>query len=195
MRFEKGQSPWNKGIKGLQSHTTETKQKMSTTRTGRVCSEEHKLNLSLSQKGRKLTDTHKRKLCYAKLGKVLSPEHRLHMSIAQKRNGNKPPVRRGADNNKWRGGITNVHKAIRNSSEYAKWREQVFRRDDYTCQACGQHGGDLQADHELPFALYPDLRFEILNGRTLCVPCHKVTPTFGMRALKDDLMPQNKPYL
>ena len=35
------------------------------------------------------------------------------------------------------------------------------------------------ADHELPFAYFPDLRFEVLNGRTLCETCHRKTPTFG----------------
>lgn len=60
-----------------------------------------------------------------------------------------------------------------------EWRKHVFQRDDYTCQACGQRGGKLNADHELPFSLFPDLRFEILNGRTLCVYCHRKTPTFA----------------
>lgn len=35
----------------------------------------------------------------------------------------------------------------------------------------------IVVDHELPFALYPDLRFEVLNGRSLCEPCHRKIPT------------------
>jgi hypothetical protein len=91
--------------------------------------------------------------------------------------------RAGPNNNLWKGGVTPVNQVIRTSVEYKKWRKCVFDRDDYTCQACGERGGKLQADHELPFALYPDLRFEVLNGRTLCVPCHKKTPTYGSRAI------------
>jgi len=88
-------------------------------------------------------------------------------------------VRKGEANNKWKGGITPINEKIRKSPEYKVWRIRVFTRDRFTCQACGQVGGVLNADHELPFAFFPELRFEVLNGRTLCVPCHKRTPTFG----------------
>lgn len=88
----------------------------------------------------------------------------------------------GERNNKWKGGITPINQQIRTSAEYKQWRKHVFNRDDFTCQACGERGAGLHADHELPFALFPDLRFEILNGRTLCVPCHKLTPTYAGRA-------------
>jgi 5-methylcytosine-specific restriction endonuclease McrA len=80
--------------------------------------------------------------------------------------------RRGPANNKWRGGITPVNAAVRNSTEMKKWRLQVFSRDDYTCQMCDKRGGDLHADHIKPFSLFPDLRFDVDNGRTLCIQCH-----------------------
>ena len=28
-----------------------------------------------------------------------------------------------------------------------KIQKQVFERDNYTCQMCGQYGGNLQVDH------------------------------------------------
>ena len=87
--------------------------------------------------------------------------------------------RSGSNNAAWKGGVTPWIRALRASTQYGKWREQVFRRDDYTCQSCGQRGGKLNADHELPFSQFPDLRFELLNGRTLCESCHKKTPTYG----------------
>ena len=62
---------------------------------------------------------------------------------------------------------------LRNSKEMKQWRISVFTRDDFTCQKCGQRGGKIEADHDLPFALYPGLRFEVLNGQTLCVRCHR----------------------
>lgn len=72
----------------------------------------------------------------------------------------------------------------RRSVENKIWREKVYQRDDYTCQHCGERGGKLNADHIKPFSLFPELRFELSNGRTLCVPCHRKTPTWGGNAGK-----------
>lgn len=69
--------------------------------------------------------------------------------------------------------ITPQNKRIRFSLEYALWREAVFKRDDWTCQHCGKRGGDIQADHIKPFSTHPELRFELSNGQTLCLKCHK----------------------
>src|SRR3990167_1065495 len=82
----------------------------------------------------------------------------------------------------WKGGITPIHQKIRNSKEYADWRTAVFQRDDYTCQECGSRGYKLNADHIKPFTYFPELRLVIENGRTLCVPCHRKTPTYAGRA-------------
>lgn len=73
---------------------------------------------------------------------------------------------------------------IRKSLEYRLWRESVFERDNYTCVLCGAHNGNgkavvLQADHIKSFALYPELRVAIDNGRTLCLECHRATPNYG----------------
>ena len=81
----------------------------------------------------------------------------------------------------WKGGITPINFKIRQSLEYKLWREAVFLRDKFTCIWCGQVGGKLNADHIKPFALFPELRFSIDNGRTLCVSCHRTTETFGGR--------------
>lgn len=73
---------------------------------------------------------------------------------------------------------------IRRSEAYKHWRTTVYSRDDFTCQLCGIKGGKLHADHVKPFALFPDLRLEISNGRTLCKACHLKTPTYGGRTHK-----------
>jgi len=104
-------------------------------------------------------------------GRIISEQQRKDISetLRGRYTGDKSPS--------WKGGITSENHKIRSSFEMKLWRKQVFTRDNFTCQACGQIGGELRADHELPFALYPDLRFEVLNGRTLCDPCHKKIPT------------------
>jgi len=87
--------------------------------------------------------------------------------------GKKYPQITGPLNNKWKGGVTNLNDKIRKSLLNKLWRETVFKKDDYTCQLCGKHGGDLHAHHLKPFAIYPELRFALDNGQTLCIPCHR----------------------
>lgn len=83
-------------------------------------------------------------------------------------------------------GKTPESKKIRSSLAYKAWRTLVFERDNYTCLHCGIKNEKglgktvyLHADHIKPFAMYPELRFDVLNGRTLCEECHKKTDTYG----------------
>lgn len=66
----------------------------------------------------------------------------------------------------------NVHKE-RTCAKYRLWRTTVFQRDNYTCQLCGQKGGKLNAHHIKRFAKDIANRFNVANGVTLCVDCHK----------------------
>ena len=79
---------------------------------------------------------------------------------------------RGENNPSWRGGKSTELHRLRVSAAFKEWREFVFERDDYTCRECGQRGGVLHPHHIKPFAKYPDLRFDVSNGVTLCVGCH-----------------------
>lgn len=88
----------------------------------------------------------------------------------------------------WKGGITPINESIRKSAEYKQWRQNVFIRDNYSCVNCGCRGGNgksvkLQADHIKPFSLYPELRFNLNNGQTLCIDCHFKTETYGAKIL------------
>ena len=74
-----------------------------------------------------------------------------------------------------------LNRRIRYSKRMSMWRVAVFERDNYTCQSCGKRGGYLEADHIKPFARFPELRFELANGRTLCRPCHISTDTWGYK--------------
>jgi len=80
-------------------------------------------------------------------------------------------------------GKTPKNESIRHSAAYKSWRTLVFERDNYTCVFCKVVGGLLHADHIKPFAFFPDLHFDISNGRTLCKPCHLKTHTYGNRKL------------
>ena len=79
----------------------------------------------------------------------------------------------------WKGGITSERKKLYFSKEYKLWRESVFRRDNFTCIWCGTKGERLNADHIKPWCNFPELRFAIDNGRTLCDSCHRKTDTYA----------------
>ena len=74
----------------------------------------------------------------------------------------------------WKGGITSENSAIRNCTEMKYWRISVFERDNYMCVKCNEKGGKLNAHHIKKFSLYPELRFDVSNGLTLCSHCHKI---------------------
>ena len=63
-------------------------------------------------------------------------------------------------------------KAGRDSSAYGRWRDAVFERDNDTCQNCGNYCVQMYAHHIAPWASYPELRFSVDNGVTLCQRCH-----------------------
>ena len=90
-----------------------------------------------------------------------------------------------------------LYKAIRNHFKYHKWRLEIFKRDNFTCVLCGKKSPRIiHADH-YPIRFIDIVRgnnintldeadackdfWDTKNGRTLCVPCHKKTDTWGGR--------------
>lgn len=92
--------------------------------------------------------------------------------------------------------VTPLRRQIRSCFLYRQWRADVYTRDNFTCVLCGKRGGELNADH------FPKMFVEVLreyniktydeaisceelwslnNGRTLCVLCHRDTPSFKRR--------------
>lgn len=65
----------------------------------------------------------------------------------------------------------------RNTPAYRRWQTMVFKRDGFRCVICGSQE-DLVADHIKSAYLYPNLRYVVSNGRTLCKRCHS---KIGMR--------------
>lgn len=177
-----------KGVK-LSSFSEEHKRKISESKKGKnhpmfgkKLSEEWKRKIGESGKGRKLSEETKKKMSlsaigkkgtYGNLGKPMSMENRLKQGL----------MRKGDKCHFWKGGVSKENVIIRSSLEYRLWRESVFKRDNYTCLVCGIHSGlgkrvELNADHIKPFSLYPESRFDINNGRTLCKMCHTKTDSY-----------------
>lgn len=133
-----------------------------------------------------------------KKGHVISNVVRLKMRATHKRIGTRPPIniRYGAKNNFWKGGVTSLYNQIRGSFKYRQWRSDIFTRDKFQCIFGGKkHGWELHADHikqmalivkenkikTLKEAMECNELWDINNGRTLCVPCHKKTDTYLKR--------------
>lgn len=53
-----------------------------------------------------------------------------------------------------------------------KWVNAVISRDKATCQHCGTINVELHAHHLKSYKDFPELRFEVSNGITLCFKCH-----------------------
>lgn len=85
----------------------------------------------------------------------------------------------GKDNPGWKGGITSKNAILRSSYEMNCWRRAVFERDNYTCRGCGIRGNKLHAHHVLSFSKFPNHRFDVDNGLTLCKSCHKKTDNYA----------------
>ena len=142
---------WNKGIPWSEI----VKDKVSKSKKGKTS------NFT----GKKHTKESNLKNSLAHLGKKRSLESRRKQGQSIK----------GEKSYLWKGGISKTNRTERanfmNTLEYVTWRRFVFKRDNYTCQICGERGGDLRANHIKKYSTYPKLRIEKNNGITICKQC------------------------
>lgn len=73
-----------------------------------------------------------------------------------------------------------TNQEIRQSPEYRAWNIAVKKRDGFQCIWCHSEY-NLEAHHLYSFNSFPELRFDIKNGITLCHDCHKLTPNYGSK--------------
>lgn len=60
--------------------------------------------------------------------------------------------------------------------KYKQWRLSVYKRDKFQCQwpGCSVFKKQLNAHHIRTWANFPNLRYDISNGITLCKFHHKM---------------------
>ncbi len=188
-------------------HSEEYKKKMSLTLKGHIVSEETRKKISETlkgnipwnkgksnwrMKGKPRSEATKKKISLANKGKKRSEETKKKIREVRKRQDMK-------NHPNWKGGITPITKQIRQSIKYKQWRQDVFIKDNFTCQECGQIGGNLEAHHIKPFhkfikevkkylpllplfdgAMTYTPLWDLNNGITLCEKCHNKTKRGGV---------------
>ncbi len=171
-------------MKGIKK-SPETVEKMKAAQKGKKISEETRLKISLSLKGRNMPwvaeqnrqrvwseKTKKKRRLIAKRNWKRGAFHAL-VPTKEHRNKN-ADAHRGEKAYNWKPDRTFrlIRMQFHSSPEHTEWRNKVFKRDDYTCQECGVRGGYLEPHHIVPISVEWDKRLEIKNGITLCRPCH-----------------------
>jgi hypothetical protein len=159
---------------------------------------EARAKMGLAQKGKKASAATRARMSEAGIrrgtpwliGRTLSDEVKAKIAATHRANPNKPWLGKhnvhcsGQRSHFWKGGVSQSNRLARaefmRTIEYKAWRRAVFARDNYSCVLCGiGREGIIQADHVKPYSLYPEVRTDINNGRTLCTACHRKTDTYG----------------
>lgn len=158
---------------------------------GKLLTKEHKEKLSLAHKGKTFSeerkekmrgwnhnDEAKEKIRAANIGRIHAPiteEVRAKCSTGRKgkdawNKGKSHPKITGDKHPFWIKDRNKLAKRQeRNDSAYVEWRKSVWQRDNYKCRindaSCK---GRLETHHIFGWSKFPELRYEITNGITLC---------------------------
>ena len=79
---------------------------------------------------------------------------------------------RGERHPLWNPLLTSEDRDANRTKAEKDWAKDVYKRDKYTCQSCGDRSKKLNAHHILNFKTHPELRLDISNGITFCRQCH-----------------------
>lgn len=121
-----------------------------------------------------------------------------HLTVEERKKiADSLPIRRGEKAGNWKGGTTKLGQLIRSCKKYKDWVRKCFIRDKFTCQKCKgkcKKGKKiyLHCHHKKSFykileenniktledALNCKELWNMNNGQTLCIPCHKQTESY-----------------
>ena len=93
-------------------------------------------------------------------------KHRKFCSVECGRKGQRRY--RGSEHPAWRADARRKNRG----GLYKAWQQAVLNRDRATCERCGITGIEMHAHHIKSYKDFPDLRFDVANGMTLCHRCH-----------------------
>lgn len=157
--------------------SAESRARMSAAHIGLPVSASHRAALSAALRGRKFSEEWRARISDGLRGRPLSAETRAKIGAIHRGRtlGPRSPEHTaklaGPNHWNWRGG----RPQDRGGFFYIAWKRAVHKRDDNTCQMCGAAGLaglNRQADHIASWRDFPELRYDVANGRTLCKPCH-----------------------
>lgn len=164
-----GQKAWKTRLSRGGGISSEHRQKIANSNRGQKRSDESKLKMSIAKKGMRVspkTEFKKGQKSW-NAGLKLSDEQksRLNLSGLEKGRGV-----RGEDNYRW---IKDRSKLVfgrgRITCKYYKWVREVTIRDGKMCRMMNKDcKGRLEIHHILNWKDYPELRYDINNGITLC---------------------------
>ncbi len=163
-QFKKGFGYWTG--KKRPPFSVEWKEKIALAKIGN--------NYGKQLRGIKRSEETKNKIALAKIGNNYNLGRKHSQEFKNKCRNSKLKEK----NPNWKNGITPKNQKMRGTTKQRKWREAVFKRDNWICQKCGirnEKGKNvyLNAHHIKSWIEYHELRCKINNGITLCQKCHK----------------------
>jgi hypothetical protein len=164
-QFQKGCSPWNKGVFGYStsfkggkfSEETKKRQLEGRIKNGlyKRWSEKYSGENSISKRPEV-----REKMRLVKLGTHRSEETKLKIS-------------KGMIGKNWKPAMFHAKKNERNDAGYLFWVREIKKRDKNTCAFKNEEcRGYNIVHHILPWRDYPEERYNIKNGVTLCQHHH-----------------------
>jgi hypothetical protein len=171
--------------------TDEHRKNLSISHKGYKWTEEQRKNFRIATLGHPVSDKVRKKftglnnprwqggkpkcpICGKQLSRRESKSCNKHKPFSEETRKKIGEAAKGEKNGQWIKDRTQlVKKQERNDYAYKDWRYQVFKRDRHICRINNKDCcGSVIAHHILSWREYPELRYNINNGITLCQAHH-----------------------